>query len=882
MILQILTSINFFFNFKVKAVKKMFREQKFFTSNHFSFIDIDDEELFYQNSKILHEVVDIFKYYRLIGAKNLQILGDLFEQLLDKGFKQDEGKFFTPLPITRFIWDSLPLEKIIISEKFLPKIIDYACGAGHFLTQGFEAIKDFCKNLSEGWENEKIFGIEKDNRLAKVSKISFFMHGANNGKIKRGDGLENYPDEGISAESFDILVSNPPYSVKDFKQHLNLKNNFETLEKISLNGSEIETLFVERISQLLKPGGIAAVILPSSILNKDGGSFICAREKILQNFYLKAIAEFGSKTFSSTGTKTNILFLEKISNPPEKFNLFSDTVNRIFSQNFSADRIDEEIFNAWLKKIKIDKKIYQKFISRELNYSDWKTYDYFANYVTVFENSAEYKNKISQSTFQNLSDAEKIEWFNQKFYDFAQKIEREKIQYFAITYTQKTLIITAPDENSAQEKFLGYSWSNRKGDEGIKIKSEGGLLFDKNNRRAENKLAYAVRKIFSGEEVEIADAKNYYNYFNLSDLIDFSGVNFTKIIKTVQPKNFEVKDGMKIFKLNSADFEIKIGDRVLSSEIISDGKIPVYSANVFEEFGRINKQNLTDFSLPSIIWGIDGDWMVNLIPAGKIFYPTDHCGVLRIKTSEIIPEYFKFILKIAGDHEKFSRTNRASIARIKNLTVQIHSLKEQKKIVAEFAAIDEKISLCEEKISACDASIKNKFSEMFLQKDFPQKNWEEVLTIQTGKDYKNVQNSEGKFPVYGSGGIIDRANEFICPENSIVIGRKGTINNPIFVREKFWNIDTAFGIIANEKFLLPEYLFYFCLQFNFESLNKQLTLPSLARKDLYKILIPVPPKEKQEKFAEYVFLVEEEKKSLLETKKILSAERENLVEKYFR
>ena len=104
------------------------RKLKFFTNNDFAFKDVHNEELFYQNGKILVEVVRLFQNYRIIGATNLQTLGDLFEQLLDKGFKQDEGQFFTPLPITRFIWDSLPLEKIISDEP--PKIIDYACGAG--------------------------------------------------------------------------------------------------------------------------------------------------------------------------------------------------------------------------------------------------------------------------------------------------------------------------------------------------------------------------------------------------------------------------------------------------------------------------------------------------------------------------------------------------------------------------------------------------------------------------------------------------------------------------------------------------------------------------------------------------------------------------------
>lgn len=170
-------------------------------------------------------------------------------------------------------------------------LIDYACGAGHFLTEGFEAVSacvkanDSLRELDRSFAENNIFGIEKDYRLARVSKISLFMHGAGEGNIIFGDGLENYPDKNIKPNTFDILVANPPYSVSAFKPHLKLKNNsFSILDTISNNGSEIETLFVERISQLLKPNAVAAVILPSSILNKENESFICARESILKNF----------------------------------------------------------------------------------------------------------------------------------------------------------------------------------------------------------------------------------------------------------------------------------------------------------------------------------------------------------------------------------------------------------------------------------------------------------------------------------------------------------------------------------------------------------------------------------------------------------------------
>ena len=75
-----------------------------------------------------------------------QFLGDLFEGFLDQGIKQSEGQFFTPMPIVKFLISSLPLEKMISESTEIPKAIDYACGAGHFLTEyakrGFWTLKN--------------------------------------------------------------------------------------------------------------------------------------------------------------------------------------------------------------------------------------------------------------------------------------------------------------------------------------------------------------------------------------------------------------------------------------------------------------------------------------------------------------------------------------------------------------------------------------------------------------------------------------------------------------------------------------------------------------------------------------------------------------------
>lgn len=122
----------------------------------------------------------------------------------------------------------------------------------------------------------------------------------------------------------------------------------------------------------------------------------------------------------------------------------------------------------------------------------------------------------------------------------------------------------------------------------------------------------------------------------------------------------------------------------------------------------------------------------------------------------------------------------------------------------------------------------------------PLKQWAEILTIISGKNQKNVKSDTGQYPIYGSGGIIGYATEYLCEAGTTIVGRKGTIDKPIFVNERFWNVDTAFGISPGDV-LDAKYLYYFCRQFNFKKLDKSTTIPSLAKRDLLQIKMPVPP-----------------------------------------
>ena len=301
-----------------ETIKKYFRQLKFFTNNDFAFIDVHNEKLFYQNSAVLLKIVQMLQDTRLQSEEQNQFLGDMFEGFLDQGVKQSEGQFFTPMPIVKFILSSLPLESIIKDSDLPPKAIDYACGAGHFLNELALQIKPFIKKHKETDIKEyykEIVGIEKEYRLSKVAKVSAFMYGQDDIKITYADALGKKAK--LQDNEYSVLVANPPYAVKGFLQTLSEeeRKSFDLIksveEKTFANDNSIETFFIERAKQLLKPNGVAGIILPSSILSNDSNIYCTVREILIKYFDIVSIVEFGSQTFGKTGTTTVTLFLRR-------------------------------------------------------------------------------------------------------------------------------------------------------------------------------------------------------------------------------------------------------------------------------------------------------------------------------------------------------------------------------------------------------------------------------------------------------------------------------------------------------------------------------------------------------------------------------------------
>ncbi|WP_315336436.1 restriction endonuclease subunit S [Fusobacterium pseudoperiodonticum] len=238
-------------------------------------------------------------------------------------------------------------------------------------------------------------------------------------------------------------------------------------------------------------------------------------------------------------------------------------------------------------------------------------------------------------------------------------------------------------------------------------------------------------------------------------------------------------------------------------------------------------------------------------------------GKLELLTDNIDENYLKFALQSKNVKNYFKKFSAGGVQlnlskkEILNAPIVLPTIEEQKILVNLFKTIESFIYLRKKELLNLNSLNKSLFTTMFGDIKTNDKNWEiyywkDILNIKNGKNQKQVEDINGKYPIYGSGGIIGRSNAYICNENSIIIGRKGNINKPILVKEKFWNVDTAFGLEVKSEKMSYHYLYYFCLFYDFEIHNKAVTIPSLVKSDLEKIVLPVPPIELQNKFAERI------------------------------
>ncbi|EAJ3726843.1 restriction endonuclease [Campylobacter coli] len=570
---------------KIKTLKEVMqnyiKELKFYSNNDFAFLEVHNKELFLKNALVLKEIVELFANYKLTQNSTNQFLGNLFELFLQKGMKQDEGQFFTPIQICEFIMYSLPLQEMLSKSSKALRVIDYACGAGHFLNTYANELKRYLTEdeLKEHYKN--IYGIEKEYRLSKVSKVSSAMYGQNEINILYADALASFELantnnlEGekakpqIESNSFDLLIANPPYSVKGFLETLSdkSKNTYKLFNddiNIETNNS-IECFFCERANQILNDNAKAAIILPSSILNKDS-IYKNTREILFQNFDFIAIVELGNQTFGATGTNTIILFLRKKETFKQENHLISQDYSLIKERIEAENLKDNESFyqnylNTYCDFRKFDKELYSNFLNGNLD-SKLAELEAFKDYRNAFRQTSDYKKLKESKIYKESEDKQSLE--DKAFLAYAQAIEKDKLLYFSLSLNQEVLIIKSPSDIKEQKKFLGYEWSNRKGDEGLKELHEPYLspLFERGNPQNETKLNTLIYKSFLNTlDVIPQELQTYATKARLVDMMDFEKVEFNKAI-SLNPSNSTQSEMSNPF-INSKFELVRLKDFVL-------------------------------------------------------------------------------------------------------------------------------------------------------------------------------------------------------------------------------------------------------------------------------------------------------------------------------
>jgi type I restriction enzyme M protein len=906
--------------------KHILTEIRLKKNNEFAIKEVYDDASFEENAKVVKEVVVLLQNFRIRYNYRQQFLSDFFELLLTTGLKQESGQFFTPVPIARFIIKSLPLHEITQSKieggnknDLLPTIIDYAAGSGHFITESMEEVQKYIDNIEDlskfkpetrkqldgfqrvqfDWAEKYVYAIEKDYRLVKTAKVSCYLHGDGLAKVIHGDGLgdfatstefkdllketdKTYPQDN---KQFDIIISNPPYSVSAFKGLMDeekSKKGFDLFVRLTDQSSEIECLFIERTKQLLKDGGVAGIILPNSILS-TAGIYTQTREIILKYFDVLAIAEMGSNTFMATGTNTVTLFLKRRNNA-DAFNI-EEAIKKLFvnQQDVTINGIEKPL---------------QKYISHV-----WDTIS-IDDYKTLLQKSPNEKiqhHKIYKEYTKKIKAKNEQEIWNSIL-----AIEQNKLLYFIITFPQK-LVLIKTGEKDAEKRFLGYEFSNRRGSEGIhpmqrsKSIDECTQLYDADSFSNPEKASAYIYKAFNGEfDLEIAEnLKSNISYQNLVDMLTFDRVDFEKNISLNAKKKVKIESKWDIVKIGDI-CDTSSGGTPLSgtSEYYENGTILwINSGEVRQGVILTSENKITELGLKKSSAKI---FPKNTVLIAMYGATAGQVGILGVEAStnqavcgilpspNILSNYLLNYLKTQYENLLAMRSGvaRLNISQdiVKSIKIPLPPKEIQEKIVSEIELLEKQ----EQKaINAVEILISN-INEILIQLDSNKKVALENISENLDSKRKPVTKGDrenGKFPYYGASGIVDYVSDYLIDNTVLLISEDGAnlksrVSPIAFTASgKIW-VNNHAHILKFKDMATHKLVELYLNQTDISDFITGQAQPKLNQNNLNNIKIPLPSVSEQKKIVAKIEKIEKKIADLVEIIELIPQQKELILKKY--
>lgn len=158
---------------------------------------------------------------------------------------------------------------------------------------------------------------------------------------------------------------------------------------------------------------------------------------------------------------------------------------------------------------------------------------------------------------------------------------------------------------------------------------------------------------------------------------------------------------------------------------------------------------------------------------------------------------------------------------------------------------------------------------------------DQLVSIKYGKNQKKVQSQDGSIPIYGTGGLMGYATDFLYDKPSVLIGRKGTINKVKYVDHPFWTVDTLFYTEVNEDIVEPKYLYYLMSLIDFDLYNEGTTIPSLRTETLYRLEFDIPDTDYQRKVLSIIQPIEKRIDNNIKINDNLSLQARSLYQAWF-
>ncbi|MBN2771585.1 MAG: restriction endonuclease subunit S [Spirochaetes bacterium] len=915
-------------------IKDILTEIRLKKNNEFAIKEVFDDASFQENAKVVKEVVELLQMYQIRYTYRQQFLSDFFELLLTTGLKQESGQFFTPVPIARFIIKSLPLQEIAQSKiaegnrnDLLPTIIDYAAGSGHFITESMEEVQKYIDNLDESgfnpttkksikkwkddqfdWAEKYVYAIEKDYRLVKTAKVSCYLHGDGLAKVIHGDGLGDFAtstefkdllketDKSYSQDNkqFDIIISNPPYSVSAFKGLMDeekSKKGFELFSRLTDQSSEIECLFIERTKQLLKDGGVAGIILPSSILSNTG-IYTQTREIILKYFYVLAIAEMGSNTFMATDTNTVTVFLKRRNNA-EAYNI-EEAIKKVFVnlQDITINGIEKPL---------------QKYISHV-----WDTIS-IVDYKTLLQKTP--NEKIKQHDIYK-DYTKKIKAKNeQELWNSILALEQNKLLFFIIAYPQK-LVLVKTGGKDAEKRFLGYEFSNRRGSEGIhpiqrrKSIDECTQLYDAENWENPEKASTYIYKAFNGEfDLEINEnLKSNVSYQNLVDMLTFDRVDFEKSISLSAKKKvkFESKwDDEILDNLVSFQSGLWTGEKGALQKVkvlrntnfkLNNGKLSYDDvAEIDVETRQLESRTLIygDIILEKS-GGSDTQAIGRVVFFDKkegIYSYSNFCSRIRVNdNSKLNPIYLWVLLNkfynLGGTIplQNGVRLLNIDLTGYKRIKIPLPPKDIQEKIVSEIELLEQQEQKAVEGVNSLKEQIKNVIIQLESNNKVALENISENLD-NLRKPVTKSARENGKFPYYGASGIVDYVSDYLIDDTVLLISEDGAnlksrVSPIAFTASgKIW-VNNHAHILRFKDMSTHKLVELYINQTDISEFITGQAQPKLNQNNLNSIKIPLPPLTEQEKIVAEIEKIEKKIAEIEKQIELIPKKKEQILKEY--